>query len=141
MDNNTNKVIRLGGRVVAVLRGRVLDIRRHQNGFLYDPNHGQGQAIAIAQSVLHEARKASMFRVTNLDTGDMYCISRADFDKWSYPVQNSGYELQRACAIRHWAYTASGSYNVPLPIESHPVPTPQVAPRRHGDASQPGLFG
>ena len=119
--NNTNsKYIQIGGRTVAVLRGHVLDVQRYDsNLILFEP--GQPPSLSLAQSTLHEGRKANLLRFLNRSTGETYTMSRADFDKHSRAVQVPGYELQRAVPITRFAFAPGEGLNIPKPIEREPI--------------------
>lgn len=122
MHNNTPNLqyLKIGDKVVGVLRGSLLDIRRHRDGFWRD-DEGEIFAISIAKETLRLARKANMIMVRHIETGETYCISRAGFDRHSQPFTNPKppFDQQRLCYVRYWAFTPAEGLNVPQPINEY----------------------
>lgn len=124
MKNNTTKY-HIGGRCVAVLRheGRLCDIRRRHNGFLYNPPR-----VAVAVELLDSLDETATLQFTNLDSGDVWTTSVADFRRFAKPIQYAGYEPQAAVELSRMNYTIQGKRgktrrrNELLRVEDAPVP-------------------
>lgn len=103
--------IRIGGQQVACIRANVLDVRRHESGFLHSP-----PAIAIANQTLEEARQAGVTEivVTHLDTGSIYELALSDFDRLAFDVRRGAFEGQRAVVVDEWHKTYARTPGDPI---------------------------
>lgn len=121
-DNNT-KPIYIRGRKVAVLRdgGMLCDVRRHSNGFLYNPLR-----IAISEDLLESLSDSVVLQFKNLDTGDVYTCTVTDFRRHAAPIQFGSFEPQRAAEVSRMNHTISGSSagrkNELVHIDVTPIP-------------------
>jgi len=105
-NHNTEFPLKVNNRIVAVLRGSVLDIRRTTAGLLRVP-----PALAIACDVLNLAESMGCREIvaTITDTGRVYGISLADFQAHSWPIERGGYEPQKACPLAAFSNQATHS--------------------------------
>ncbi len=95
-NSTTTYPLRVNGRIVAVKRGSILDVRRTTGGLLHTP-----PAIALACDLLNEAKAhgCDEIIVTVTDTKVKYTIPIETFQEKSFPIQRGGYESQRACPL------------------------------------------
>jgi hypothetical protein len=126
--------VKQGGRKIAQLRneGTLLDVRRHENGFLYS----RGFSVALAEELLEALPDPTVIQITDLDRGDVYTTTCRDFRHHSTPVQFGGYEFQRSMEIRLMNHTLEGSPKQKRVNELQHVDTTPVPEYR-----QPSLFG
>ncbi len=122
--------ILLNGKQVAVLRGNLLDIRKHREHFLYlkDDAAVLQRTVCIANETLRLARHASIVQVTDLDNKVRFTISRADFDKHSFEWHTPGWDVQRACYLKYFASTAPHQKNYPVSVQAEPLRFPSQLP-------------
>lgn len=133
MQNNTPKeqYIQIDGKTVGVLRdGKLLDIRKHSDHFVYmkDDNNEIQRAVCIATETLRQARKANIIQVTDIEAKVKYTISRRAFDEHSFDFEGSrtaGFEEQRACYLKYFASNEPKRLNYPAHIDREPIATPQ----------------
>lgn len=139
MSNNSyttteTQPIYMNGRQVAVLRngGKLCDIRRHNNGFLYNPYR-----VAVFEALLESLGDTVTLQFTNMDSGDVWTTTVRDFRHNAEPIQFGNYEPQRAVELSRMNYTIQGKpkgkkrRNELQHIDVTPVP----------EYSQPTLFG
>jgi hypothetical protein len=95
----------IAGRKAAVLRngGALCDIRRHSNGFLYNPHR-----VAISEELLESLPDPVVLQFTNLDSGDVWSMTVRDFRHNAAPIQFGHYEPQRAVEISKMSLTIEG---------------------------------
>lgn len=123
---NIAQTIYISNRKVAVLRsgGALCDIRRHSNGFLYNPPR-----VAVANELLDRLDETAAIQFTNLDTGDVWMTSVRDFRRWAHPVQYPGYEPQSAVELARLSHVVEGvragrrrkRKNEPMHVEDAPL--------------------
>lgn len=102
-----------GGKVAGIVRGKTLDIRKHQAHLLHTP-----PAIAIGVDVLREAKRlgADEVTVTILETSRIYRQTIANIKRFSQVQRRSGYEPQHVCPLVYWQVIREGTHSVePLP--------------------------
>lgn len=94
----------MNGRQIATLRngGELCDIRRHSNGFLYNPHR-----VAIAEQLLEWLPDYVTLQFSNMDTGDRWTCSTADFRQMAKRIQYGTFEPQRAAEVALMTYTSS----------------------------------
>ncbi len=96
--------VRVGSKTVACIRDKVLDVRRHSDGFLHTP-----EAIALSVQTIEQARQAGVttIQVLNMDTGSTFAISLSDFMRYAWQDERGGYEKQYLVALdrfeKHYA--------------------------------------
>jgi len=106
ITENESQPIYINGRKVAAIRngGNLVDIRRHNSGFLYAPHR-----VAIAEELLESLPDTTILQFTNLDSRDVWTCTVRDFRHMSEPIQFGRYEPQRAVEIARINHTVSGS--------------------------------
>ncbi|MCC7354533.1 MAG: hypothetical protein IT330_12355 [Anaerolineae bacterium] len=94
------QVVRVGERVVGTIFGDILSKAivgsRH---LLRRP-----PAICWAVSAIEEARRAGvhLLRVADSESGKTYSVSLADFQRYAFEIEHSGFERQLACPLHRW---------------------------------------
>jgi hypothetical protein len=131
LTTTESQPVYIDGRKVAVLRngGMLCDIRRHTNGFLYNPPR-----VAMSEELLESLPDSVVLQFTNLDSGDVWTCTVRDFRHHAEPIQYPGYEPQRAVEIARMNYTIQGRKprrNELQHVDVTPVP----------EYTQPSLFG
>lgn len=122
-NSTKNKPVYIHGRKAAVLRnwGTLCDIRRHSNGFLYNPHR-----VAVSEALLESLGDTVTLQFTNMDTRDVWTTTVRDFRHMAKPIQFGVYEPQRAVEIERLNHTRSGSgksrRNELVHIEADPIP-------------------
>jgi hypothetical protein len=99
-STNQTRPIRLNGRTVAVLRGRVLDVRRHTTGLLQKP-----PGIALAVDLLNKAEAfgADYIDVWVTDWDQHFRIGISEFRARGFILQRAKFERQIACPFTAFA--------------------------------------
>ena len=89
-----NGVVKLEGRQIATLRGKTLDVRRHNSGFVHS-----ARAVGINQELLGLLDEDVIVQITNTDTGETWTAPVSRFKTIGVPFRVSGYETQRALPL------------------------------------------
>ena len=110
------------GKLAATLRngGALCDIRRHRNGFLYSPT----PRVAVSAELLDQLDDTVILQFTNLDTGDVWTTTVADFRRLGEVIQFGSFEPQVAVELARLNHTrkgGAGRKNEPLHVEEAPV--------------------
>ncbi|MEN3001098.1 MAG: hypothetical protein ABDI19_04555 [Armatimonadota bacterium] len=92
--------LRVDGRVVGVLEGRTLRRR-----FKASVHMLQRPPALCLDARLYDAYRSQFDALvfTDEDSGRMYHIDAAHFDRHCFVIQHGGYPPQYACPLRYWA--------------------------------------
>jgi len=123
-NNTTSKKdqpVYIRGRKAAMLRnyGELCDIRRHSNGFLYNPRH----SVAISEELLEALSDNVILQFTNMDTRDVWTVTVRDFRRMATPIQYGNFEPQRAVEVDRIAHRGGSKprHNELRHIEHEPI--------------------
>jgi len=122
-NNTTSKKdqpVYINGRQAAVLRnwGTLCDIRRHSNGFLYNPHR-----VAISEELLEQLGDSVVLQFTSMDSGDIWTCTVHDFRRMAQPYQAPGFEPQRSVEVDRMAHRGGSKprHNELRHIEHEPI--------------------
>ena len=109
-SNTKVKYIKIGGKVVAAVRGNLLDIRKHENHLLEEP-----PAIGIAVETIRQAERLRVvdIKVTIFETGQLYTSTLEHFKEFSFEQARGGFERQRFLALDYWTASLDVRSNAP----------------------------
>jgi len=99
-----SEAIKVNGKIAGIVRGDLLDIRKHERHLLYTP-----PAVAIGLPVLEAAERMGVIdvRISIIETGQQYQTTLEHFRAKSFPVRRGGFEDQLGCVLSE--FTASMS--------------------------------